>query len=242
MTSTLPFIGLHYWAGAGWAFDGLAALLAPDHRLLAPDLPGFGAAPPLADASVGAYTDHVAHFIASQHVRGYVLVGHSMGGKIALNLAARQPPGLTGVVLLSPSPPGLEPLSETDRQAALSAYGQADEAEKTLHKITARPLPAAIQKQIVHDNLRSSRAAWDAWLRQGSREDIRAGMHNIRVPCLVLVGDQDPVLSPAVQRTHTLPLLPAGTSLETIPGAGHLLPYEAPEAVAALLRAFGQQL
>ena len=241
MASTLPFIGLHYWAGSGRAFDGVAALLAPDYRLLAPDLPGFGAAPSLADASVAAYTDHVAHFIARQHLRGYVLVGHSMGGKIALNLAARQPAGLAGVVLLSPSPPGPEPMSETDRQAALRAYGHAGEAEKTLHKITARPLPEAIQEQIVQDNLRTSRAAWDAWLRQGSREDISADMDKIRVPCLVLVGDQDPVLSAAVQRTHTLPLLPPGTTLQRIPGAGHLLPYEAPEAVAALLRAFERQ-
>ncbi len=41
MTLALPFVALHYWASSGRAFEGLAA-----HRLLAPDLAGFGEAGP----------------------------------------------------------------------------------------------------------------------------------------------------------------------------------------------------
>lgn len=129
MAVFLDFVALYYWAGSGRTFDAVAGSLAPRHCLLAPDLPGFGVAAPAPDHSVAVYNDHVAPFIARQHLRGYLLVGHSMGGKIALNLAARQPAGLAGVVLLSPSPPGPEPMSETDRQAVLSTCGQAGEAE-----------------------------------------------------------------------------------------------------------------
>ena len=62
------------------------------------------------------------------------------------------------------------------------------------------------------------------------------------MPCLLLAGAADAVLPPAVHRAQTLPLLPAKTELHLLPEAGHLLPYEAPEAVAAWLRAFCQRL
>ncbi|OWP63822.1 alpha/beta hydrolase [Hymenobacter amundsenii] len=238
----LTFLALHYWAGAGHEFDQLADLLQPEYRLLAPDLGGFGAAPaPSGGFSVSAYADAVAAFIEAEKLTRYVLVGHSMGGKIALALAARQPAGLAGLVLLSPSPPTPEPMTEADRQASLQAWGQAAEAEKTQRHITAQALPAATVRQVVADNLRSTRAAWDAWLLEGSREDIGAQMSRIVVPCAIVAGDQDAVMSPSVHGLETLPLLPAGTPLEIIGGAGHLLPYEAPEAVAALLDRFARE-
>lgn len=240
----LTFIGLHYWAGSGRAFHQVAELLAPEYGFLAPDLAGFGGSPePVGSSySVASYATQIEEFVAEQGVGRYVLVGHSMGGKIALALAARQPAGLVGVALLSPSPPTPEPMTDADRMASMRAYGKPEEAEKTFQKITARPLPEALHQQIVQDNLRSSRLAWDAWLLHGSREDLSAQMCNVRVPCTILAGDQDAVMSPSVHGLETLPLLPVGTPLEIIGGAGHLLPYEAPEEVAELLRTFGSGL
>ncbi|MBX0291636.1 alpha/beta hydrolase [Hymenobacter sp. HSC-4F20] len=239
----LTFIGLHYWAGSGREFQQVADLLAPDYLFLAPDLPGFGAAHEVVSSySVASYVKEVEHVLAEKQVGRYVLVGHSMGGKIALALAARQPAGLAGVALLSPSPPGPEPLTDEDRMASMRAYGKPSEAEKTLQKITARPLPEALRQQILEDNLRSTRLAWDAWLLHGSREDLSAQMCSVCVPCTIVAGDQDDVMSPSVHGLETLPLLPVGTPLEIIGGAGHLLPYEAPEEVAQLLRSFAQGL
>ncbi|SDY20826.1 alpha/beta fold hydrolase [Hymenobacter psychrophilus] len=242
MPNTLTFLALHYWAGAGHEFDQLANLLRPDYRLLAPDLGGFGGAPaPARGFSVSAYADAVAAFMEAEKLTRYVLVGHSMGGKIALELAARQPVGLVGVVLLSPSPPSPEPMTDEDRQTSLQAWGKPAEAEKTVCNITARPLPEATHRQVVADNLASSRAAWEAWLLRGSREDISARVSQIRVPCALVAGDQDAVLSPSVHGLETLPLLPPDTPLEIVAGAGHLLPYEAPQEVAALLRRFASE-
>lgn len=239
----LTFVCLHYWAGSGAEWQAVADFLAPAYRTLAPDLGGFGSAPaPAGGYTVDAYADQVADYIAAQPLHQYVLVGHSMGGKIALALAARQPIGLLGVALLTPSPPTPEPMTEADRQGSLRAYGQRPEAEKTLRKITARTLPAAVQQQIIADNLRTTKAAWNAWLLHGSRENIAARLRDLRVPCTLLAGDQDAVLSPSVHGLETLPLLPEGTRLEIVGGAGHLLPYEAPEEVATLLQTFAQQL
>ena len=236
-TTPAAVLALHYWAGAGHEFDALHPLLPPGTTLFAPDLPGFGAqgAPAGFDYSVGAYADWVAAFVAEKKLTDYVLVGHSMGGKVALALAATRPAGLRRLVLLSPSPPSPEPISDDDRAAALAAYGQPAEAEKTFHTITQAALPAAVHQQVVADNLRSRQAAWDAWLLAGSLEDLTALMGEIAVPCHLLVGAADRAIPAPAQRQQTLPMLPPGTLFTEVPGAGHLLPYEAPVAVAAAI-------
>lgn len=238
------YLALHYWAGAGHEFDRLRSLLPAGTQLLAPDLPGFGdeAAPAGFDYSVDSYADWVAAYIIEHQLAEYVLVGHSMGGKFALALAARQPTGLKGLVLLSPSPPSPEPISDHDRADSLAAYGKREEAEKTFTNITSRPLPAEVSAQVVADNLRTSHAAWDAWLLAGSKEDISSRMHAILVPCRLLVGEHDSAISPEAQRRQTLPLLPGGSAFTVVPRAGHLLPLEAPGSVRDALVASHQAL
>ena len=228
----LTYLALHYWAGAGHEYNQLRDLLPPGTSLLAPDLPGFGAqaAPAGFDYSVGAYADWVADFVVAHQLNDYVIIGHSMGGKIALALAARQPAGLRGLVLLSPSPPTPEPISDEGRAASLAAYGRRIEAEKTATKIVIRPVAAAVRQEVISDNLRTSQAAWNAWLVSGSKEDISALMPAIQVPCCLLVGDADHAIPLAAQQ-QTLPLLPVGTPLVVVPEAGHLLPLEAPDSI-----------
>jgi pimeloyl-ACP methyl ester carboxylesterase len=133
-------------------------------------------------------------------------------------------------------------MTEQDRKASQQAYGKPAEAENTFRTITARPLAPELHRQILADNLRSARAAWDAWLLHGSRENLSGRMCDVQVPCTILAGDQDAIMSPSVHGLETLPLLPDGTPLEIISGAGHLLPYEAPAEVAALLRQFAARV
>ena len=230
-------LALHYWAGAGHEFDALRALLSADVQLLAPDLPGFGQqpAPPRFDYSVRAYADWVAAYLVGHRVGEFTLLGHSMGGKIALLLAARRPAGLRRLVMLSPSPPPGEPMRDEDRAAALAAYGQPVEAEKTCYKITYHPLAPAVVATVVADNLRTRRPAWDRWLEQGTRTDIAAELAALATPCHLLVGAHDRAISPATQRRLTLPYLPVGAVFSEVPNAGHLLPLEVPEVVAAVL-------
>ena len=230
-------VALHYWAGAGHEFEALRPFLSTDVQLLAPDLPGFGLQPaPLHfDYSVRAYADWVSAYLTKNRVNDFTLLGHSMGGKIALLLAARRPTGLRRLVLLSPSPPPCEPMSDADRAAALAAFGQPEEAEKTSRKITFHPLSPAAHATVVADNLRTQRLAWDQWLEHGTRIDITAELTKLAVPCHLLVGAHDEAITPATQRRLTLPHLPAGSAFTEVPEAGHLLPLEVPEVVAAAL-------
>lgn len=237
------FLCLHYWAGAGREFDLLRPYLPPKTQLLTPDLPGFGAAPLPAgfDCSVAASADWVAAFIKQNEVADFVLCGHSMGGKIALALAARRPAGLRGLLLLAPSPPTPEPISDEARAASLAAFGQLDAAAQTFATITDRPLPAVVRQHVLEDSLHTARPAWDAWLQAGSREDISALLSHLRVPCHLLSGDHDRAITLETQQTQTLPWLPAGTPLTIVSGAGHLLPLEAPQEVAQALLAISNE-
>lgn len=245
MPAAPPFslVFLHYWAGSGREWHRVAADLGVDCHCLTPDLGGFGdAAPPTGGYSVEAYASSVEALISQHQLTDYVLVGHSMGGKIALEVAARQPAGLRGLALLSPSPPTPEPMSEEERQQSLAAHGDPDAAEQTFDKITARPLPDELHQQVIADNLRTSRAAWDAWLLQGSKEDRCARLPRVQVPVCLIVGTADAVLPPQVHQRELLPCLAERTTLHLIEGAGHLLPLEAPGEVVQLLRQFMAEL
>ena len=230
-------IALHCWAGAGREYDVLRTMLAPGARLLTPDLPGFGAQPVPAefDYSVRAYADWLAAYIEEHDATDYTIIGHSMSGKMALALAARQPEGLRRLVLLSPSPPAGEPMTDADRAASLAAYGKPEEAEKTFRKITRRPLSAELRAHVIADNLRCTHPAWSIWLEEGAREDITALMRQLNVPCHLLVGEGDEAITPDSQRRLTWPLLPPNTPFTVVAGAGHLLPLEASAEVLSAL-------
>lgn len=76
---------------------------------------------------------------------------------------------------------------------------------------------------------------------EGERQDGFVQVPAQGYPVTVLVGEQDIVEPPQVLRDHLLPHL-AHVRLITVPGAGHLLPLEAPEAVATALVEFTAEL
>lgn len=226
---------LHHFGDSARSWNLVVDRLGEALPTLALDLPGFGDAA----AAAGPYTvDAYADFVeAEMRVRGLgdtVLVGHSMGGKVALALAARRPAGLRSLVLLAPSPPTPEPIEDSARAALLAGWATYSTASRTLASVTARALPAGARRRAVEDLMRCGKAAWSAWLNVGSREDIAAAMPRITAPTTILSGICDTVFSTALIRREVVARLNAAR-LETVPGAGHLLPLEAPDAVAAAI-------
>ena len=251
--SPVTLVFLHYYGGSIRSWNAVVDVLAADYRCLVIDLPGFGESPPLSDhQDVDEVAAVVTEAIAEQLGDGpFVLVGHSMGGKIALAIAAGlpgkpQPAGLRAMVLLATSPPGPEPIPDGARQAMLDKPGllpekQREAAEKTLAKITRKPLTDAVREQIIADNLCASPEGWIAWPAVGSCTDISDRMTRITVPITLLAGDQDEALLPSVQPDMVQPYLPQAT-LHIVPGAGHLLPMEVPDEVVERIREVVERL
>jgi pimeloyl-ACP methyl ester carboxylesterase len=232
----LTLVFLHYFGGSAMEWQPVMAQLADHYRCVAVDLRGHGnSSSPETGYSVADMADDVQGLIPAMGIQDFVLIGHSMSGKVALALASRQPEGLLRLLLLSPSPPLPEPIPDTDRQEMLDTHGQQTAAEETYSKITAKPLSESVKAQIVADNLRTSKAAWNAWLMMGSKETISEQMPSINVPVHILVGTNDKAIPPDVQQEMTLPYLPDAT-LESIDGAGHLLPWETPDELTAFIQ------
>lgn len=102
----LALVFLHYYGGSSRTWDAVAAKLSARYRIVAIDHRGWGEsdAPAhgygLADLSADA-----EGVIKALGLQRYILVGHSMGGKVAQLMASRRPAGLEGLVLIAPSRP-----------------------------------------------------------------------------------------------------------------------------------------
>ena len=242
MTRPTP-IFLHALGASARSWQPVRDRLA-DHDGIALDLPGFGAAEATGD---GQCETMVAQVVATLHERGVtdaLLVGHSMGGKIATLIAARAQagasgPAIRGVVLVAASPPSPEPMDEArrDRMIGWFADGAPTEADAAafVDANTASPLSEPWRGQAIADVRRSRPEAWRGWLEQGSREDWGDRVGRIACPTLILAGQEDGDLGADAQRRLNLPHYP-DADLQIVAGAAHLIPYEQPEALAALIR------
>ena len=234
----MTLLFLHYFGGSSRTWQPVIDLLAADFRCIAMDLRGWGDAdtPPTgAECRVERMAGDVEALIATLGLSKYTLIGHSMGGKVAQLLAASRPPGLERLLLIAPSPLSPEPMTEDDRAAMRTAYGSADASRETLQKIACQPLTPETADAVVADNLRASRTAWVAWADTGSREDLSTLAPQIAVPTFVLSGTGDVAVTPETLAQEVIARIP-GATLTSVPGAGHLLPVEAPPVVAEWVR------
>ncbi len=231
-TERPALVFLHYFGGSARTWQPVIDRLSSQFRCLALDLRGWGdsEATPTGYA-VADMAGDVQAILDTLSLPRYVLIGHSMGGKAAQALAARAQPGLERLLLIGPSPLSPEPMTDTDRAEMRAAWGDADAARTTLGTIAKLPLSEAWRQQVIEDNLRASREAWQAWADLGSREDLSSLASQITVPTAVLAGEKDPVLSPDVLTREVTGRIPRATQT-VLPGAGHLMPLEAPDAVA----------
>ncbi|RFU44872.1 alpha/beta fold hydrolase [Paraburkholderia sp. DHOC27] len=239
----LALVFLHYWGGSCRTWDGVVDSLSSAYRSIAIDHRGWGES----DAPAHGYTiadlaDDAEDVIAELKLRAFVLVGHSMGGKVAQLLASRRPQGLQGVVLVAPSPPSAMKFSAEQRAAMSSAYDSRESISGVLDNVlTANPLTRAQREQVIADSLRGAPQAKAAWPNAGMLEDITAEVGVINVPVTVISGERDQVDSVETLRNELLPRI-QGARLHVLPGIGHLSPLEAPAAVATVIREFVAEL
>ncbi|MFF8999782.1 alpha/beta fold hydrolase [Streptomyces achromogenes] len=229
----------HYWGGSAGTWDEVVRRLPPEQATVRFDQRGWGTSRELPGPyHLDRLADDLAR-VAEECVTGpFVLVGHSMGGKVGQLVAARRPAGLAGVFLIAPAPPR-PPATVTEeyRRSLSHAYDSPESVGEALDRVlSAGPLPGTAREAVVRDSLAASDEARTEWPLRGIAHDITEEALRIEVPVAVLAGEQDKVEPPAVLRACLLPYVPHATQA-TVPG-GHLLPLEAPEAVAGALAGF----
>lgn len=235
---------LHGWPNAARVWQSLAGalLLSPGLRLIAPNFRGFGdSGRPDEGYTCARFADDVEDVTAGLSLAGYVLVGHSMGGKIAQLVAARRPEALAGLALVAPVPLVAAPVPEEKKAAQRAAFGDANKTRALLSAMAAHPLDEVTLTLLVEDGLRTSQAAWNGWLDPMREEDFTEEAGKIGVPALVIGGRKDPLRSEDLLRRDIVERI-AHAEYAGVPHTGHLVHLEEPEALAALLVNFLDRL
>jgi pimeloyl-ACP methyl ester carboxylesterase len=236
----LELIFLHYWGGSAATWDGVINLLPADVKTHTPEFRGWGEnhSEMPSDASLHLLAADIEEFIARRTSGRYLLVGHSMGGKVAQIIAGSRPANLAGLMLVAPAPPTAMALSAEQRETMIHAYDSAESTAFVLDNVlTVGGLPHAIRQKALQTSIAGSRDAKTWWPKVGIGEEVLKQAASIDVPVHVLSGEKDRVDTPATLQEKLMPHL-SNARLEVIEGKGHLLPLEAPTAIAASLMQF----
>src|SRR6056297_4121909 len=164
----------------------------------------------------------------------FALVGHSMGGMVAMEIRRRAPERASRIALMDTSPLAETPQAAADYEPAIIKLksGRLEEAVQTL--VPAEALAAGHHRQavVVAQVEMALRVGEGAIIRQiramQRRRDYQSVLRRCRVPALVLCGAQDG-LTPVKRHSFMADLIPYA-KLQVIEGAGHLPTLEAPEA------------
>ena len=238
---------LHGFLGRGADWDPVVAKLADSHRCVTVDLPGHGLSTELADPDGYVFegaADAVRATVAASNIQRPMLVGYSMGGRLALFLALRFPEEFSGAVVESASP-GL--ISYAQRAARI------EHDQAVAERLSSMPLKEfleiwyrqpvfgslagqseLLQRRIAgrmqNDPIELARAL--EGMSRGRQPSLWKELPGLNVPALFVAGRRDrkyvEIGRRMARRCH-------GGRLEIVAGAGHTVHAEAPEAMARLI-------
>jgi len=227
-------LALHGWARTHADF---AAALGPGAAggpvaVVAPDLPGFGASPPPPQAWGSVeYAGAVAQVLDASvgPSSPVVVVGHSLGGRIAVRLAVARPDLVRGLVLT-----GAPLLARAGGRPRPDWRFRVVRAMRRGHLVSEARLERARQRYGSADYRRAQGVMRGVLVRMvGERyEDALA---SLTCPVTLVWGDDDPAAP--LEVAHRLARLVPHATLQVVPGAGHLLPVTAPAALRAAVDA-----
>lgn len=218
--------------------------LMADARLFLPQMVRLGAerACHVCIAAKGETVEQMSEALMHGLPEKFALMGHGLGGDVALDIIRRVPDRVTRVVLMATDPLSEPPAQAVERETrmVMARAGRLVEAmgqEVPLAAIADSPWRGEIM-ELVKDMalglgegvfLRQSRA-------MQRRPDQQKTMRKVRLPALVLAGRQDPLV-PLRRQEFTATLMPYG-QFQIIEDAGHMAPLEQPEAVSSAVETF----
>ncbi|KAF1023490.1 MAG: Dihydrolipoyllysine-residue acetyltransferase component of acetoin cleaving system [Paracidovorax wautersii] len=237
---TAPLLLIHGFGSdqASWRplVQALGTHLPASVAVLGVDLPGHGKSAPLPGARLQELAQAVLDAVAAQGWARFHVVGHSLGGGVALALARLQPQRVRSLTLLAPA--GLGPEVDADFLAGLSTA----DSPQTLRPVLARlfhdeallteSFVATAWQQLSKPGRAESLAALAATLMPAGRqaEDLRAVLAASPVPVKLIWGREDRVMP--VRHADGLP---GHVAVHRLPGVGHVPQIEAVELVARLV-------
>lgn len=233
---------LPYWGGTLRTWNNVVAELKDGFTTVVYDPRGWGHS----DKSAAGYTladlaDETLSLIQILGIKSYVLVGHSVGGKISQLIASRNPEGLRGLVLVAPAPPTPLRFPDEARETQIHAYDNRENVLHTIQFLTSRMPAPEVVEQIVEDSMSGSREATLAYPTSSILEDISSEVSRITVPTFVLAGELDKLDSIEQHKREVVARIP-NARFAIVKGSGHLIPIDEPVQLAQEIASFVTQL
>ncbi len=256
-----PVLLLHGLGATNASLLPCLADLSRDHRVLAPDLPGFGqSAAPSASYTPAWYAAWVESFQHEVGARRAVVLGNSLGGRIALEAGLTHPRSVRGLVLVTPSP-AFRRLRQLVPAVRLMRPELAHLPVRLSHRLVVEAIrgmfsdpdrlsttwyDAAADECVRVFRSSAHRVSFFSVARQIFLEDAhgRNGfwdrLAGLEPPALFLWGDRDRLV-PASFARHVTDALPRAHSV-VLEDSGHVPQFEHPEVTMALVRGFLAEL
>ena len=247
---------IHGMAGSSATWRHVMPDLAEHHRVLAPDLPGHGeSAKPAGDYSLGAYASGLRDLLTTLDIGRVTVVGQSLGGGVAMQLAYQHPELCERLVLVSSGGLGRE-VSWLLR--ALSAPG-AELVLKVAAPSFVRDGGDSVRRWLGDHGIRANRLdeMWRAYSSLGDADTRQAFLRTLRsvvdpggqsvsahdrlylasaIPTMIIWGDHDPII-PVAHAEAAHEAMP-DSRVEILHGVGHFPQVEDPRRFVALLLDF----
>lgn len=236
----LPVLLIHGFGGDLSNWQLTQEPLAAHRRVISFDLPGHGASSKsVQDGSLTALAASVAELLKTLDIPKAHIVGHSLGGGVALSLLRDQPDKVASLTLIAPAGVGktvnadfLSGFAEADRNRAMQT-----ELEKLVHNkaLIGRKMVDAVMRARRLDGARDAlRTITAACFEQDKQKDaLLPVLENAKVPVQVFWGQEDAILS-----VEAASSLPDHVATHLYPDVGHLPQMEKATEVNKLIESF----
>lgn len=230
-----PLILLHGFCEDSRMWQAFLPFLADaGYRVVAPDLPGFGASAPAANLTLADMARIVARLAAELELHRPVVIGHSMGGYIGLEMLARREVELAGLSLFHSHPYADSEEKKQLRQKSSAFIGR-NGLEPYLKEFYqglfppdfARERPYVLEQLRLWARLYPPEGVQTALMAMAERSDHQDTLRDTAIPIQFLLGLEDPLLSreKLLAQTH----MPATADIQLLEGIGHMGAQEAPD-------------
>ena len=240
-----PILLLHGMWCDHHVYDDVVDGLADAYRIICPDLRGHGrSGAPAQSWNVRDLARDLFIVLDALAIRAAVVVGHSLGGMAALHMALDDPARLRGLVLLSTSAEAEKPerrsqlslMAMTLNMWGMNRWMTTRAAKAFFSPAFVRRSPGKVKAWREHLQSMDKRALLQALAAVRDRPSVLAQLDTLEMPALVMGTREDPIADPAHAAIMARRLRNAQRLM--LPGGGHALPVEHPQALIQALRQF----
>ena len=231
-----PLVLLHGYPLDHHLWDEVAPLLEDTFDLIIPDLRGFGGSSTIDSFySMEDMASDIAALLDHLGIQKSAIVGHSMGGYVALAFARLYPERVSGLGLVSS-----QVLSDPEDRKQGRYKSAAEVADKGIASVVETMTPKFTSDARLQEFARKSMegqqpAAYIGTLKaMAERVDSTPLLSSLNVPVVVVHGDSDALIP--IDRAREVKAAISGAHLVEIPGAGHMPMMESPEKTAEALK------